>query len=106
MIRRTFAPTAASYREFDVPAGSDPGRFNFREFTPAIPAIEKALYYVTGRYKIFGENLQIYGDIMYAKTKQDNGLAASPFTIPLGGYVNPSVIVPELHGHRIAWQPD
>ncbi len=89
----TFAPTAASYREFDNPGGSDPGRFNFREYTPAIPAIEKALYYITGRYKIFGENLQIYGDVMYAKTKQDNGLAASPFTIPLGGYVNPSVIV-------------
>ena len=91
-------PTPASYREFDNPGGSDPGRFNFREFTPSIPAIEKALYYVTGRYKIFGEALQIYGDVMYAKTKQDNGLAASPFTIPLGGYVNPAVVVPNFAG--------
>ena len=77
------APTAASYRPFDRPAGTDPGRFNFREFTPAIPAVEKANYFVTGRYKIFGEGLQLYGDIMYSKTKQDNGLAGSPFA--LGG---------------------
>jgi len=73
------APTPASYRPFDVPTGTDPSRFNFRAFTPAIPAVEKAMYYVTGRYKIFGDNLQIYGDVMYSKTKQDNGLAASPF---------------------------
>ena len=75
------APTPASYRAFDVIPGTDPSRFNFRDFTPAIPAIEKAMYYVTGRYKIFGDGLQLYGDIMYAKTKQDNGLAASPFSI-------------------------
>ena len=37
------------------------------------------MYYVTGRYKIFGDGLQIYGDIMYSKSKQDNGLAAAPF---------------------------
>ncbi len=88
--------TPSSYRRFEVtPAqipgqntqpgdtlpGADPTRFNFRAFTPAIPGVEKALYYVTGSYKIFGEGLQIYGDIMYAKTKQDNGLAPSPFTL-------------------------
>jgi iron complex outermembrane receptor protein len=39
------------------------------------------MYYVTARYKVFGEALQIYGDLLSAKTKQDNGLAASPFTI-------------------------
>src|SRR5437588_10153941 len=65
------------YRQFDGPAtggsGTDPSRFNFRDFTPAIPAVEKAMYFVTGRYKIFGEGMQIYGDIMYSKTKQDNG---------------------------------
>ncbi|MGZ4984536.1 MAG: TonB-dependent receptor domain-containing protein, partial [Chthoniobacterales bacterium] len=65
----------------DFPPGTDPSRFNFRAFTPAIPAVEKAMYYITGRYKIFGDGLQIYGDILYAKTKQDNGLAASPFSI-------------------------
>jgi iron complex outermembrane receptor protein len=70
-----------SYRPFDVPAGSDPNRFNFRAFTPAIPAMEKAMYYVTGRYKIFGEGLQLYGDIMYSHVKQDNGLAGAPFAI-------------------------
>ncbi len=72
----------ASYRLFDRPAGTDPSRFNFRDFTPAIPAVEKANYYVTGRYKVFGDALQLYGDVMYSKTKQDNGLAASPFALP------------------------
>ena len=62
-------------------AGTDPSRFNFRDFTPAIPAVEKAMYFVTGRYKIFGDGLQLYGDIMYTKSKQDNGLAAAPFAL-------------------------
>jgi iron complex outermembrane receptor protein len=74
-------PTNASYRLFDVPAGTDPSRFNFRAFTPAIPAVEKAQYFVTGRYKIFGDGLQLYGDMMYSHDKQDNGLAAAPFSI-------------------------
>src|ERR1700686_1238249 len=77
----------SDYRAFDGPAtgggGTDPSRFNFRDFTPAIPAVEKAMYFVTGRYKIFGDGLQLYGDIMYSKTKQDNGLAAAPFSINL-----------------------
>ena len=68
-----------AYRQFD--ATLDPSQYNFRAFTPAIPAMEKASYYVTGRYKIFGEGLQLYGDILYAKVKQDNGLAGAPFTI-------------------------
>ena len=72
----------AGYRPFDVPGGTDPTRFNFRDFTPAIPAVEKAMYYVTGRYKVFGEGLQLYGDLLYAKTKQDNGLAGAPFALP------------------------
>src|SRR4030095_7729520 len=42
-------PTVASYRPFDVPDGTDPNRFNFQAFTPAIPAMEKSLTYVTGR---------------------------------------------------------
>ncbi|MEY2496473.1 MAG: iron complex outerrane recepter protein [Verrucomicrobiota bacterium] len=71
--------TPASYRTFD--AGADPAAFNFQAFTPAIPAVEKVLYFVTGRYKIFGDGLQLYGDLMYAKTKQDNGLAAAPFIL-------------------------
>lgn len=74
-----------SYRPFDPLSGggssTDPTRFNFRAFTPAIPAMEKAMYYVTGRYKIFGDGLQLYGDLMYSKAKQDNGLAAAPFSI-------------------------
>jgi len=90
--------SGASYRRFEPPIagtatrppngalpgdflpGQDPSRFNFRAFTPAIPAMEKAMYMVTGRYKIFGDGLQLYGDIMYSKVKQDNGLAGAPFT--------------------------
>ncbi|MEY2506930.1 MAG: iron complex outerrane recepter protein [Verrucomicrobiota bacterium] len=88
--------TPASYRRFEPttgPArgpgefapGTDPSRFNFRAFTPAIPAMEKAMYMVTGRYKIFGDGLQLYGDIMYSKVKQDNGLAGAPFTLSTAG---------------------
>ena len=40
---------------------------------------------------MFGNGLQLYGDILYAKTKQDNGLAPSPFGIPAGGYINGSL---------------
>jgi len=77
--------TPGSYRHFDNTL--DPSEFNFRAFTPAIPAMEKAMYYVTGRYKIFGEDLQLYGDIMYSKVKQDNAIAGIPFalTTPANG---------------------
>jgi iron complex outermembrane receptor protein len=74
------APTPADYRPFIT--GADPTEFNFRAFTPASPAMEKELYYVTARYKVFGDGLQLYGDLMYSKTKQDNGLAASPVALP------------------------
>ena len=74
-----FAPTPASYRPF---LGSvDPSRFNFRAFTPAIPAMEKSMNYVTGRYKIFGDTLQIYGDMLYSHLRQNNGLAGAPFAV-------------------------
>jgi iron complex outermembrane receptor protein len=83
---RRFEPTATAVPpRGSVPGdflpGTDPSRFNFRAFTPAIPAMEKAMYMVTGRYKIFGDGLQLYGDIMYSKVKQDNGLAGAPFTL-------------------------
>jgi outer membrane receptor protein involved in Fe transport len=71
------------YRPFEQAqgtGGTDPSRYNFRQQTPTIPAQEKAMYMVTGRYKVFGEAMEIYGDLMYSKTKQDNGLAPSPFT--------------------------
>ncbi len=76
--------TPFSYRRFEQTfdtLGTDPSRFNFRAFTPAIPAMEKAMYFVTGRYKIFGEGLQLYGDIMYSKVKQDNAQTGTPFTM-------------------------
>jgi iron complex outermembrane receptor protein len=74
------APTRASYRAFDVPPGTDPSRFNFRAYTPAIPAVEKAMFFVTGRYKILGDGLQLYGDILYTKTKQDNAISPTPIS--------------------------
>ncbi len=74
-------PTVADYRTFDDPASSDVARFNFRAFTPAIPAMEKSLTYVTGRYKIFGDALQVYGDMMYTHERQNNGLAGAPFAV-------------------------
>ncbi|MEY2572643.1 MAG: iron complex outerrane recepter protein [Verrucomicrobiota bacterium] len=72
------APAPPSYRAFDLPPGTDPSRFSFRAYTPAIPAVEKAMYFVTGRYKILGDGLQLYGDILYSKTKQDNAIAPTP----------------------------
>ena len=41
--------------------------------------MEKYQTYVTGRYKVFGEGLQVYGDMLWSKRKQDNGLAPAPF---------------------------
>lgn len=79
--------TPGSYRGFEngepgaFPVQTDPSRFNFRDFTPAIPAMEKAMYFLTGRYKIFGDGLQLYGDLMYSKVKQDNAQAGAPFTL-------------------------
>jgi iron complex outermembrane receptor protein len=74
--------TLASYRQFDAAGfGTDPARFNYRAFSPAIPAMEKSMEYISGRYKIFGDTLQVYGDMMYSHYRQDNGLAGSPFFI-------------------------
>ncbi len=75
------SPTPASYRRFDLPPGTDPSRFNFRAFTPAIPAVEKAMYFVTGRYKVFGDGLELYGDILYSKAKQDNAISPTPIAL-------------------------
>jgi len=65
----------------DFRPGLDPSRFNFRAFTPAIPGMEKSMYMVTGRYKIFGDGLQLYGDVMYSHITQNNGLAGAPFGV-------------------------
>ena len=83
------APTRASYRTFDPDgSGTDPSRFNFRAYTPSIPGVEKSQYFVTARYKVFDDGLQMYGDVLYAKTKQDNGLAPAPFTMSAARYQN------------------
>jgi iron complex outermembrane receptor protein len=70
--------TPASYRPF-VGGAPDPAAFNLRAFSPAIPAMEKSMEYISGRYKVFGDGLQIYGDMMYSHYRQDNALAGSPF---------------------------
>lgn len=69
----------ADYRAYGGPDSDDP--FNFRSLTPSIPAMEKSQYYLTGRYKVFGDGMQIYGDLLYAKRKQDNALAPAPFVL-------------------------
>ena len=76
-----FTPNLADYRPFDAISGTDPARFNFRAFSPAIPAQERFNYYVTANYKVFGDGLQIYGDVLYSHITQDNGLAPAPFAI-------------------------
>jgi iron complex outermembrane recepter protein len=85
------APTPASYRPFT--GSDDPSRFNFRAFSPAIPAMEKSMTYVTGRYKIFGDALQVYGDMLYTHERQNNGLAGAPFALG-GAEVDPSPFNP------------
>ncbi len=103
------APTPASYRRFeptqfstppggtlpgDFPPGTDPSRYNFRSATPAIPAQERWDYYVTSSYKVFGDAMQIYGDILYSHLTQDNGLAAAPFALTPGGGLEESIASP------------
>ncbi len=83
------APTRASYRPFIN--RTDPSIFNFRAFSPAIPGVEKYEYFASANYKVFGEGLQIYGDLLYAKTKQDNGLAPAPVIITEPRYENASL---------------
>jgi iron complex outermembrane receptor protein len=76
--------TPASYRPFDaLGPGTDPARFNFLAFAPAIPAMEKSMEYVSGRYNVFGDALQVYGDMFYSHYRQDNALAGAPFTISI-----------------------
>ena len=79
LIDQSSVPAGAqSYRTYGGQNSDDP--FNFRQFTPAIPARETISYYINGRYKVFGEGLQLYGDFLYTKRKQDNGLAPAPFS--------------------------
>ncbi|OAI42848.1 hypothetical protein AYO41_03435 [Verrucomicrobia bacterium SCGC AG-212-E04] len=68
----------ANTRIFNLQVGDG---FNFRAYTPAIPAQEKIAYYGAFSYKLFGNNSAIlYGDMMYTETRQDNGLAPSPLS--------------------------
>ncbi len=78
--------------------------FNFRAFTPAVPAQEKFSYYGAFDYKLLGDNRAvIYGAAYYSNTRQDNGLAPAPFSLtsgsvrPLGG-VFPLVAVRDANG--------
>ena len=69
----------ASTRRFVAAAGDG---FNFRIYTPAIPGQERWQYYGAFNWKPFGDGrLVVYGDTLIANTRQDNGLAPSPFTL-------------------------
>jgi iron complex outermembrane recepter protein len=76
---RRFEPSDPGPGEF--PQGGDPSRFNFRAFSPAIPAMEKSMEYVSGKYKVFDDALVAYGDMMYSHYRQSNALAGAPFTL-------------------------
>ena len=79
--------TPASYRPFDASGFfTDPSRFNYQAFSQAIPAVEKSMEYVSGQYKVFGDALQVYGDMMYSHYRQDNGWAGTQFI--LAGFNN------------------
>ncbi len=72
----------ASLRTYSAPNGDG---FNFRAFTPAIPGQERWQYYGRLEYKPFADGrLVFYGDAIAVETRQDNGLAPSPFTINSG----------------------
>ncbi len=71
--------TPASYRPYDL--RTDPASFNSQAFSQAIPSVEKSMGYVGGRYKVFGNALQIYGDLMYSHYRQDNGGAGTQFIL-------------------------
>jgi outer membrane receptor protein involved in Fe transport len=94
LIDPSSVPTGPeSYRANAGGAGGD--RFNFNQLTSAIPAIEKYQTFVTGRYKIFGEGLQVYGDMLYNKRKQFNFIAPAPFLLFAGDPNRPD---PDLNG--------
>ncbi len=87
------APTGlASYRPFV--SGNDPAQFNFRAFTPAIPGQERFDYYAAANYKVFGDGLQLYGDLIYSHLTQNNGLAGSPGFFTPGNGLEESVASP------------
>ena len=75
--------------------------FNFRAFTPAIPAQEKFAYYGAFSYKLFNNNSAIlYGDMMYTETRQDNGLAPSPLSQLSSGNLPNTTILGVTSGVR------
>ena len=56
--------------------------FDFRKFTPAIPAQERSGFFLDGEYKLLPQNhLTFFVTAIYANTKQFNALAPSVFTL-------------------------
>ena len=56
--------------------------FNFRQFTPAIPAQERSGFFLDGEYKLLPQNhLTLFATAIYANTKQFNALSPSLFTL-------------------------
>ena len=71
LINLGMGGTITSGRLPAVYAGGEPIRsVQLPRITPRrFPPWRKRCTYVTGRYKIFGDGLQMYGDIMYAHTQ-------------------------------------
>jgi outer membrane receptor protein involved in Fe transport len=56
--------------------------FNFRKFTLAIPAQERCGFFIDGEIQLLPNNyLTIFATAIYSNTRQDNGIAPSPFII-------------------------
>lgn len=68
---------ASSYRAYGGALSGDP--FNFQQFAPTIPAQERESIYATATFLPFGDRrMKLQADVLYSRTRQDNGLAAAP----------------------------
>lgn len=57
--------------------------FDFRQYTPAIPAQDRYGFFLDGEYQLLPQNqLTLFASALYANTKQFNALSPSLFTLP------------------------
>ena len=75
--------------------------FDFRQYTPAIPAQERSGFFLDGEYKLLPRNrLTLFATALYANTKQFNALSPSLFTLPgdiaRSSPYNPVATIPQI----------
>ena len=57
--------------------------FNYRRFTPSIPAQDRWGLFLDGEYKLLSQDaLTFFATVLYANTRQYNGFGPSLFTLP------------------------